>query len=173
MTWASNVRGFQEVYYKDIWNGIDIRYYRFKGALKYDLILHPGADSDMIRMKTEGCTKLAVSGDSIILTTPMLTILSVIIGIAGSFLVGLTYLNIAVVPFFQEVTEALIFKDIITGLVKSFIFAWIIVIVGAYYGFNVKGGSEGVGRATTASVVTSIFLVVLADSILGLIFYFG
>ncbi|MEJ2628985.1 MAG: ABC transporter permease, partial [bacterium] len=82
-------------------------------------------------------------------------------------------LNIAVVPFYQEVVEALIFKDIITGLVKSFIFAWIIVTVGAYYGLNVKGGSEGVGRATTASVVTSIFLVVLADSILGLIFYFG
>jgi phospholipid/cholesterol/gamma-HCH transport system permease protein len=110
---------------------------------------------------------------AIIITTPMLTILSMIIGIAGSFLVGLTYLNIAVVPFYQEVVEALIFKDIITGLVKSFIFAWIIVTVGAYYGLNVKGGSEGVGRATTASVVTSIFLVVLADSILGLIFYFG
>ncbi len=110
---------------------------------------------------------------AIIITTPMLTILSMIIGIAGSFVVGLTYLNIAVVPFYQEVVEALIFKDIITGLVKSFIFAWIIVTVGAYYGLNVKGGSEGVGRATTASVVTSIFLVVLADSILGLIFYFG
>lgn len=110
---------------------------------------------------------------AIIVTAPMLTILSMIIGIAGSFLVGITYLGIGVEPFFQEVTDALILKDIITGLVKSFIFAWIIVTVGAHYGFNVKGGSEGVGRATTASVVTSIFLVVLADSILGLIFYFG
>lgn len=110
---------------------------------------------------------------AIIITTPMLTILSMIIGIAGSFVVGLTYLHIALVPFYQQVVEALIIKDIITGLVKSFIFAWIIVIVGAYFGFNVKGGSEGVGRVTTASVVTSIFLVILADSILGLIFYFG
>ncbi len=110
---------------------------------------------------------------AITVTAPMLTILSMLIGIGGSFLVGVTYLGIGMEPFIQEVVDALILKDIITGLVKSFIFAWIVVIVGAYYGFNVKGGSEGVGRATTASVVTSIFLVVLADSILGLIFYFG
>jgi len=51
------------------------------------------------------------------------------------------------------------------------IFAIIIVQTGSYYGFNVKGGSEAVGRYTTAAVVTSIFLVILADSILGLIFY--
>ncbi|MFO7891558.1 MAG: MlaE family lipid ABC transporter permease subunit [bacterium] len=110
---------------------------------------------------------------AITVTAPMLTILSMIIGIAGSFLVGITYLGIGAEPFFQEVINALILKDIITGLVKSFIFAWIIVTVGAHYGLNVKGGSEGVGRATTASVVTSIFLIVLADSILGLVFYFG
>ncbi len=110
---------------------------------------------------------------AITVTAPMLTILSMIIGIAGSFLVGITYLGIAPEPFFREVVNALILKDIITGFIKSFIFAWIIVTVGAYYGFTVKGGSEGVGRSTTASVVTSIFLVVLADSILGLIFYFG
>jgi len=104
---------------------------------------------------------------------PLLTILSVIIGIIGAMVIGYTYLDIGPQAFYQEVLTVLFLRDILTGLAKSLVFAWIIVLTGAYYGFQVKGGAEGVGRATTASVVTSIFLVILADSILGLIFYFG
>ncbi len=110
---------------------------------------------------------------AITLTMPLLTILSMLIGIFGAMVIGYTYLDIGIGPFYQQVVNALVFRDIITGLVKSVVFAWIIVITGAYYGFRVKGGSEGVGKATTASVVASVFLVILADSILGLVFYFG
>lgn len=110
---------------------------------------------------------------AITLTSPMLTILSMLIGIMGSFVIGITYLDIPFRPFYNEVVNALFLKDILTGMLKSIIFAWIIVITGAFFGFQVKGGSEGVGRVTTAAVVASIFLVILADSILGLIFYFG
>jgi phospholipid/cholesterol/gamma-HCH transport system permease protein len=110
---------------------------------------------------------------AISLTMPLLTILSVVIGIFGAMVIGFVYLGIGFKPFFQEVLTVLFFRDIITGLLKSLVFAWIIVLVGAYYGFSVKGGSEGVGRVTTAAVVASIFWVILADSILGLIFYFG
>jgi len=106
-------------------------------------------------------------------SVPLLTVYSMVIGILGAMLVGVTYLGLGVEPFYNQVLQALIIKDVITGLVKSVVFAWIIVMVGAYFGFRVKGGSEGVGKATTASVVVSIFLVILADSILGLIFYFG
>lgn len=106
-------------------------------------------------------------------TMPMLTILSMIIGILGAFVIGITYLDIGIEPFYNEIVGALVIKDIITGLVKSWVFAWIVVMIGAYYGFRVKGGSEEVGRATTASVVASIFYVILADCILGMIFYFG
>jgi phospholipid/cholesterol/gamma-HCH transport system permease protein len=69
--------------------------------------------------------------------------------------------------------HALFLKDILTGLVKSVVFAWLIVILGAYHGFRVRGGAAEVGRATTASVVSSIFAVILADSLLGLVFYLG
>lgn len=110
---------------------------------------------------------------AITVTTPMLTILSMLIGIFGSLVIGITYLDLSVKPFLNQVANALILRDVMIGLVKSIIFAWIIVTVGAYFGFTVSGGAEGVGRSTTASVVTSIFLVILADSILGLIFYFG
>jgi phospholipid/cholesterol/gamma-HCH transport system permease protein len=83
------------------------------------------------------------------------------------------YLDIGVRPFLNEVLTVLMLKDIITGLVKSVVFAWIVALTGAYYGFHVQGGSEGVGRVTTKAVVTSVFLVILADSLIGLIFYFG
>jgi phospholipid/cholesterol/gamma-HCH transport system permease protein len=104
---------------------------------------------------------------------PLLTMLSIIIGIAGAMVIGYAYLDIGPQAFYQEVMTVLLLRDIVTGLIKSLIFAWIIVLTGAFYGFRVKGGSEGVGRATTASVVASIFLVIVADSILGMIFYFG
>ncbi len=110
---------------------------------------------------------------AISITMPLLTIISVVIGIFGAMVIGFVYLGIGIKPFYQEVLTVLFFRDIVTGLVKSLIFAWIIVLVGAYYGLSVKGGSEGVGRVTTAAVVASIFWVILADSILGLIFYFG
>lgn len=110
---------------------------------------------------------------AISMTMPLLTILSMILGILGALVIGYTYLNIGIEPFMDQVANVLILKDIVTGLIKSIIFAWLIVIIAAFYGFRVKGGAEGVGRVTTASVVASIFAVIFADSLLGLIFYFG
>lgn len=110
---------------------------------------------------------------AITMTMPMLTILSMIIGIFGALVIGYTYLDIAIKPFMSEVINILVIRDIITGLVKSLVFAWLIVVIAAFYGFRTKGGPAEVGRATTLSVVASIFAVIFADSILGLIFYFG
>ncbi|MBN1480540.1 MlaE family lipid ABC transporter permease subunit [candidate division KSB1 bacterium] len=103
---------------------------------------------------------------------PLLTVLSMLLGILGSMVIGITYLDIGVKPFYNQVVNALILKDIVTGIIKSVVFAWLIVLTAAAYGFRTRGGAADVGRATTASVVTSIFLVILADSLLGLIFYF-
>ncbi len=108
----------------------------------------------------------------ITLTMPLLTILSDLIGILGGFVIGITYLQLSATAFFNELVTVLFMKDLLTGLLKSIVFAWIIIIVACYTGLRVTGGSEGVGKATTASVVASIFFVILADSILGLIFYF-
>lgn len=108
----------------------------------------------------------------ITLTMPLLTIFSDFLGILGGFIIGITYLQLSPTAFLNELATVLIMKDVITGLFKSVIFAWIIIIVACYYGLKVTGGSEGVGKATTASVVASIFCVIVADSIMGLIFYF-
>jgi len=110
---------------------------------------------------------------AILVTMPLLTILADLIGIFGGFIIGVTYLQLSPQAFVNELMTVLILKDVFTGLFKSFIFAGIIVIVGCYQGLHVTGGSEGVGRVTTASVVASIFFVIVADSIMGLIFYFN
>jgi phospholipid/cholesterol/gamma-HCH transport system permease protein len=62
-------------------------------------------------------------------------------------------------------------KELITGFIKSQVYALIIVLTGSFYGFRVKKGAEGVGLVTTQSVVVSISLVILADSIMAVIFY--
>jgi len=106
-----------------------------------------------------------------IFTLPFLTILADFMGILGGMVVSYFYLDLSIMTFYNRMSTVLFSKDIFIGTFKSIIFAILIVQTGSYYGFNVKGGSEAVGRYTTAAVVTSIFLVILADSIIGLIFY--
>ena len=107
------------------------------------------------------------------ITQPLLTVVADALGIAGGFVIAVTYLQIGATPFMDQLIGALQIKDIMTGLIKSVSFAWIIVFVGAHRGFCVKGGAEGVGRATTSSVVQAIFLVIAADAFFSLLFYFG
>jgi len=95
----------------------------------------------------------------------------VIIGTAGGIIVGVLTLDISVAAFLREASTAVSFADIITGMGKSVVFAWLIVITASYFGMQAKGGAEGVGRVATSSVVTSIFLVIIADSLMALILY--
>ncbi len=109
----------------------------------------------------------------ITLTQPLLTIMADALGIIGGFVVAVLYLGISPGGFYDQLVGALVLKDLATGLVKSVSFAWIIVFVGAHRGFRVHGGAEGVGLATTASVVQAIFMVIVADAFFSILFYFG
>lgn len=106
-----------------------------------------------------------------VVTMPLLTIIANIMGIAGGMLVAFLYLDIAPLVFIRRMGESLYNRDIIIGITKSLVFAAIIVLTGSFYGFRVDKGAEGVGRVTTSSVVLAISLVIIADSILGIIFY--
>ena len=110
---------------------------------------------------------------AITLTMPALTIFSSALGIFGGFIIAILYLDLGGSVFWNQVIRSLIVKDLVTGLVKSVAFAWIIVLVSAYYGFRAYGGAESVGRVTTQSVVASIFWVIVADAGFSLLFYFG
>jgi len=109
---------------------------------------------------------------AITICIPLLVTMSTLVGILGGLIVAVTYLDLSAVVFFNRVFEILTMRDALIGLGKSFFFAWVIVIIGSYYGFNVKGGSEGVGKVTTQAVVASIFWVIILDALNSLIFYF-
>ncbi len=107
------------------------------------------------------------------LTMPLLVAYANLLGMVGGYAVALLYLDIGSAAYWDGVTDALVLKDILTGLVKSLAFAWIIVLVAAHKGFQARGGAESVGLVTTASVVSSIFWVIVADAVFSLLFYFG
>lgn len=102
---------------------------------------------------------------------PLLTMLADLLGILGGWIVGMVYLDIAPKPYLQKTIDALVTKDLLTGLFKSFVFAWGIALIGLYHGIGVRGGAQEVGRATTASVVSAIFFIIVADSLFSILFY--
>jgi phospholipid/cholesterol/gamma-HCH transport system permease protein len=110
---------------------------------------------------------------AITVTVPALTIYANVLGIFGGLVVAVLYLDIGATAFLGQVFDALVVKDVVTGLVKSLAFAWIIVLIAAHRGFAARGGAESVGLVTTASVVSSIFWVIVADAGFSLLFYFG
>ena len=106
-----------------------------------------------------------------LLTMPFLTVLANVFGILGGMLAAYLYLDITPEVFFNRMPDALYQKDIMTGIIKSLVFGTIVVLTGTFFGSNVENGAEGVGKATTKSVVAAIAMVIVADMILGLIFY--
>ncbi len=104
-------------------------------------------------------------------TMPFLIILANVAGVLGGALAANIYLDITWEIFFNRAAEVMSNKNLLTGFVKSQVYASIIVLTGSFYGFRVVRGAEGVGKVTTISVVVAITLVILADSILGLLFY--
>ena len=104
-------------------------------------------------------------------TMPFLTIIADVLGILGGMLIAYFYLDITPVVFINRMGESLYNRDILIGILKSLMFAGLIVLTGSFFGLRVTEGAEGVGKVTTLAVVVAISLVIVADSILGLIFY--
>src|ERR1700689_1536977 len=73
--------------------------------------------------------------------------------------------------YLRDGAHSMVLRDVVTGLVKSVVFAMIIVQVGCFEGFRVRGGPDAVGRSATSAVVKSTFLVILADVGFTAIFY--
>lgn len=107
---------------------------------------------------------------AITVVMPLLVVFSIMVGEVGGFLIGSSMLDLSLATFVSRSIAIIQLKDIVISLFKSTVFAWLIVVIGAYYGFRVQGGAEGVGKATTASVVASIFAVVIADAAFSLLY---
>jgi phospholipid/cholesterol/gamma-HCH transport system permease protein len=108
---------------------------------------------------------------ALVLVMPLLTVLADVVGIAGGLLVGMFYLDLSGQAFMTQAIAALSAFDLVIGTIKSIAFAFGIGLIGLYYGMRVRGGASEVGRTTTASVVTSIFYIIIADCFFSIVFY--
>lgn len=109
---------------------------------------------------------------AMILMVPCLTIWANFMGILGGSLFGVLQADFTFVRYIYASLEALYLRDVVTGLIKSFMFGITITAVGCQEGFNTSGGAEQVGRSTTRAVVVSIFLVILVDLVFTMLFFF-
>src|SRR5271165_2501157 len=109
---------------------------------------------------------------AMILMLPCLVIWANFMGILGGSVFGVAQADFTFTRYIQASIDALFLRDIMTGLVKSFMFGVTITAVGCHEGLSTGGGAEQVGRSTTRAVVMSIFLVVVVDLIFTMLFYF-
>jgi phospholipid/cholesterol/gamma-HCH transport system permease protein len=94
---------------------------------------------------------------------PILTIIANITGVYGGMLVSTNMWEISSSAYWSEVLDFMTLRSFFHGFIKSFFFAFIIVTVACHKGLNTKDGAEGVGRATTSSVMSSMILILIAD----------
>lgn len=97
-----------------------------------------------------------------VLMLPLLTAVSDFIGLVGGFVLSNFVLKLSAVQFWSRAIQALAFGDLVQGLTKPVVFGFIIATVGCYQGLRVRGGTQGVGRATTTAVViSSVFILIV------------
>ncbi|PYI84191.1 MAG: hypothetical protein DMF09_08965 [Verrucomicrobia bacterium] len=101
---------------------------------------------------------------------PCLSTVSNVAAIFASSLICKAYFSIAFPYFLDLVKDALLIRDIITGILKSFLFGLLIGGIACYRGLTVKGGAAGVGTATTSSVVTAITAVIGFDTLYNIVY---
>ncbi len=101
----------------------------------------------------------------LIISMPLLILIADFMAILGGAFFSVDTLDMSLMAYMNESFDVLAINDITQGLVKSIVFGIIIALVGATTGFNVTGGAEGVGKATTTAVVASIATIVVADMI--------
>lgn len=102
---------------------------------------------------------------------PALTVIGDALGILGGLIVATFTLNLTPGLYMNDVFGSLTLGDVGSGIAKSFFFAYFIAIVGCYNGLTTTGGADGVGRATTNTVVLAAILVLISDFFLTKLFY--
>lgn len=96
-------------------------------------------------------------------TLPLLVAVADLTGLVGGYIWAHFTLRTNSVQFWSSAIHALMFGDLVIGIVKPIVFGFIIATVGCYQGLRVKGGTQGVGRATTSAVVTASILILVSD----------
>lgn len=100
---------------------------------------------------------------ALVVMAPALTVFANVVGTIGGLVISLTLLHIPASVYNTSAREALNYNDIFGGLLKPTVFGFIIAVVGCRCGLRTHGGTVGVGRSTTQSVVTAILLILITD----------
>ena len=98
-----------------------------------------------------------------ILMLPLLTALNDFVGLLGGSVASVFSLRLGAVEFWTRAIKALDFADLMQGFTKPMVYGFILTTVGCYKGLTVRGGTEGVGRATTQAVVMASVMIIAAD----------
>ena len=98
-----------------------------------------------------------------IFMAPVLTVISDFVGIVGGWIVARFQLQVATGLYWSSIRQALYMQDIWMGLIKPFVLGFVIVTIACHVGLRTTGGTQGVGRATTASVVAGSVAVIAVD----------
>ncbi|MEI8126174.1 MAG: ABC transporter permease, partial [Parachlamydiaceae bacterium] len=99
---------------------------------------------------------------------PILTVFSSIMGIVGGYVIAVDYYGMSSTTFLDPLPVHITTFDLISGIVKAFVFGIIIVTISCYRGMRTKGGAAGVGRATTNSVVICYSVILVGNFLLTL-----
>ena len=109
-----------------------------------------------------------------VITVPILTLFSDLFAIMGGLVVGVSMLDLTANAYMAQTLKTLAIFDVFWGFLKAAVFALLIAGIGCLRGFQVRGGAAEVGQATTSAVVSSIFLIILADAVFAVILrYWG
>ena len=99
-----------------------------------------------------------------LLMLPLLTALMDFIGLLGGCASSVFSLRLGAVEFWRRAIDALDFADLMQGFAKPVVFGFILATIGCYKGLTVRGGTQGVGRATTQAAVLASVLIIVADA---------
>jgi len=106
-----------------------------------------------------------------VMMVPILVIFADVIGTVGGYLVATLYAGISSFTYLNSITIFADAHDVVGGIIKAMVFGGIISIIGCYKGLTAEEGAEGVGRATTASVVSSIIAIFVSNYFLSMLLY--
>jgi phospholipid/cholesterol/gamma-HCH transport system permease protein len=101
---------------------------------------------------------------------PFLTIIANLSGIAGAIIMAEIELGVTPRLFISGMVGWVFISDLLSGILKTVFFGSIVAIIGCYVGMNTEGGTQGVGRATTLTVVVSLVLIIIGDFFLTKLF---
>ena len=107
-----------------------------------------------------------------IVAVPLLTLYADLFGILGGLVVGVTGLDLTAYTYIQQTIKSITVFDIISGIVKAVVFAVLISGISCHRGFETGEGAEAVGISATSAVVSSIFLIIVADSIFAIVIHY-